>query len=160
MKHVETSTECQVCLADCLDSAGLDTGAICQCAEGHVLCAACFEARGGGAGLCAICKVPTGVIRSRALQSLRDLNASQRWRAGDASPVKTSAGAGAAGASDTGKARADNGSGSARGDSSGRGHAASRTEGKSLPRATRAPGQSKQPRHAGDVRQLCKDQIK
>ena len=36
--------------------------------------------RGGGAGLCAICKVPTGVIRSRALQSLRDLNASQRWR--------------------------------------------------------------------------------
>ena len=60
--------------------------------------------RGGGAGLCAICKVPTGVIRSRALQSLRDLNASQRWRAGDASSVKTSAGAGAAGASDTGKA--------------------------------------------------------
>ena len=54
--------------------------------------------------MCAICKVPTGVIRSRALQSLRDLNASQRWRAGDASSVKTSAGAGAAGASDTGKA--------------------------------------------------------
>ena len=93
-----------MCLADCLDSAGLDTGAICLCAEGHVLCVACFEARGGGAGLCAICKVPTGVIRSRALQSLRDLNASQRWRAGDASSVKTSAGAGAAGASDTGKA--------------------------------------------------------
>ena len=93
-----------MCLADCLDSAGLDTRAICLFAAGHVLCVACFEARGGGAGLCAICKVPTGVIHNRALESLRDLNASQRWRAGDASSVKTSAGAGAAGASDTGKA--------------------------------------------------------
>ena len=84
MSDGEDGTECLVCLVDFLDSTRLDGGAIHQCAEGHLLCATCFEAVGGAAALCSVCDVPIGVIRNRALEKLRNMKARERRLAGDA----------------------------------------------------------------------------
>jgi hypothetical protein len=65
-------TECIVCMVDFMQQTD-PAAKIWQCSEGHTMCAACFDARGGAAGAqCSECNVPMGSIRNRALEKLRN----------------------------------------------------------------------------------------
>lgn len=71
MSDDDERAECLVCKSDFMEQTD-PSAYIWQCADGHTLCAACFEAGGGATALCRRCKVPTGSIRNRALEKLRN----------------------------------------------------------------------------------------